>query len=286
MLRRKKPSLIAIACAFSCVAGCSLFVDLDGLNDPDAGANTDAGSETDASSDVNLMGPTNDAAGDGAVFSGDAGAWAFVSSDGRTVVPPDAGLALPSNTVTSSAKVERGDLVVIGCDTGNNGGTITFDGFDTSALGLSVVGPQSDGLAYEAEIGWGVAQSSIGDLSITATVQNPSNDGFMDCTINVYRGGGPNVTLVATQKTSAGNGSGNATCGPIQTAPGGLAYYISARTFCIGEPYNPAFKQRQPINGNPNGDVVPTDGGIVQSEMMPCGGSTGSWICLMMTLSP
>jgi hypothetical protein len=280
-MRRAGSCLLASAIGFGSAAGCSLITDTDGLS----GGGTNDGS-VDATSDVSSPSDSaapNDSANDSA-FSGDAGAWEFVSCDPKT--ESSSGNPLPALTVTSGAIVEVGDLVVVGCDSDKNAGNISFSGFSTSALALSVVGPRNDGEAYQTEIGWGVVQQPINTLSVTATPGDPAEANFMDCTVNVYRGGGPNVTLVDEVKITGPDDSGNATCGPIQTAPGGLAYYIAARTSCVGTPVDPAFTQRTGINGNPNGDVVPTDGGIVQSEMNPCSGSTSSWICEMITLSP
>lgn len=286
-MRGTRSTLLAVglsfALAFAFVTSCSLFVSVDGLEDGDGVATSDGASQDSGFTDGNA--PIHDSGSDATVFAGDAGKWAFVSSDGRTV-EPDGGMLGTDLVTSSTTDVQAGDLVIFGCDTGFNAGFITFGGIDPGVLTLDVVGPRSDGENYEAEMGWGVVQSPIANLSLTGTVQNPASAGFMDCTVNVYRGGGPNVSLVDSEKVTGPDDSGNATCGPIQTAPGGVAYYISARTFCIGPPYDPAFTQRQPINGNPNGDVVPTDGGIVESEMMPCSNSTGSWICYMMSLTP
>jgi hypothetical protein len=266
--------LLALAIPFACVAGCSLFTSLDGLTGGDDGGVD--GSIGDASSDGGTL---RDAEVDSPM--GDAGSWAFVSNNAVTTGTPSTPL-----TVTSNGNVEAGDLVIVGCDSGNAAGFITLSGFSSDLLTLNVIGPRSDGEAYEAQIGWGIAQGPIGSLSVTASVENPAETSFLDCSLNIYRGGGPDASLVAEGKTNGPDNSGNATCGPIQTAPGGLAYYIAARSNCVGPPYDPAFTQRTGINGNPNGDVVPTDGGIVQSEMMPCSGSVSSWICYMMTLTP
>jgi hypothetical protein len=284
-MRRAGSWLLAFAMSFGSLASCSLFVDTDGLSDGEAsdGSVVDATSDADGSAPADGTAPADSAVD--SPFTGDAGSWAFVSSDPLTE-SSSGGNPIPPLTVTSSANIQVGDLVVIGCDCGNAGGTINFSGFNKSALSLNIVGPRSDGEAYEAEMGWGVMQEATTNLQITATAENSNQTAFMDCTINVYRGGGPNVSLVTENKITGPDDSGNATCGPIQTVPGGLAYYIAARTSCIGTPMDPAFTQRTGINGNPNGDVVPTDGGIVQSQMNPCSGSKSSWICYMMTLSP
>jgi hypothetical protein len=282
-MRRTSSWLLAFAISLGCLASCSLFVDTDGLSDGETSdGSVDATSDADASAPSDGALPTDSAVD--SPFTGDAGSWAFVSSDPLT--ESSSGNPLPPLTVTSKADIQVGDLVVIGCDSGNAGGTIDFSGFSKTALTLNIVGPRSDGKAYQAEMGWGVMQEATTNLQITATPEDPNETAFMDCTINVYRGGGPNVALVAESKATGPDDSGNAMCGPIQTVPGGLAYYISARTSCIGTPMDPAFTQRTGINGNPNGDVVPTDGGIVQSQMNPCNSSTSSWLCYMMTLSP
>lgn len=275
-LQRVSSCGLAFALACAILPSCSLFVSLDGLSGGGDGGPEIDGAITDGAS--NEASSPVDAASDSAPV--DAGAWQFVTSQAQTVSP-----AAPL-TVDLLSSVQVGDLVIVGCDSGIAGGYITMNGFDSSALALNIVGPHSDGEAYQAEIGWGVATAAISDLKVTATLQNEGAAGFMDCSVNLYRGGAPSASLIEDVKQIGPDDSGNAQCGPIHTAPGGVAYYIAARTSCVGEPFNPDFVQRTGINGNPNGDVVPTDGSVVQSEMMPCNGSTSSWICYMMSLTP
>ncbi len=282
MKNRAGFGLLAAAITVAGVASCSLFTSLDGLQGgDDGGALADAGVDGAIGGDAGVDGatPLGDSGSD--AQTGDAGAWAFIAEQAAT------GPTTPPLAVDLGMGAQVGDLVIVGCDSGLNSGYITIAGYSSDDLILNIVGPHSDGSEYTAEIGWGVVKNPIADLQITGSIENPGESTFLDCSVNLYRGGSPNVSLVQEMKMIGGEGSAlNATCGPIQTAVGGVAYYIAARTTCVGTPIDPAFNERTEINGNPNGDIVPTDGGMVQSVMNACSGSTSSWICYMMSLTP
>lgn len=271
---RYAPRIIAAAAAVLPLA-CSLFVGLDGLQ---GGAASNEAGTSDASSDVALA----DAADAGPTDSGppvDAGTWRFLTTDAVT-------LGSSPVTVTSSANVEVGDLVIFACDTGGNGGNITASGFPVTSLSLSTVGPHSDNKDYEAWVAWGVVTAPITPtLQITGTTENSVP--FLDCYLDVYRGGNPaTASLVAEVPNIGPDDSGLAQCGPIATAPGGVAFYVAARTSCLGTPLDPVFVQRQEINGNVCGDSVPNDGGNVDTKLGDCNNSTSDWVCLTVSIAP
>jgi len=272
----KVGAFVLCSLAVAAFGGCSLFTSLDGLSDGNGASDSGADALVDGSSDA----PADATSLDGGFDTGpiDAGAWAFVASDAVTS-------STTPLTVSSSANIRVGDLVVVGCNTSNTGGYITLSGISRASLPFEVVGPNTNGVAYESQISWAVVQAPIGGtLQITANPNAPVS--FLDCTINVYRGGGPAVRVVDQIKDIGPVDSGLVSCGPVATVPGGLAYYIAARTSCAGLPLDPAFTQRTGINGNPIGDAVPTDGGTLQTQLDACSNSTGDWICLMFSLSP
>jgi hypothetical protein len=71
----------------------------------------------------------------------------------------------------------------------------------------------------------------------------------------------------------------------VNTVAGGVAYYIAVRWGCAGAPLE-TFTQQQDPEGNPNGDLAPTDGATVQTQLADCNNSTGDWVCLTLAISP
>lgn len=258
------------------IAGCSVLTDFTGLT----GSPEDPGA-IDASAEASREAGQADSATDGAVLADsgidaapvDAGAWAFVASVGNTA-------SVSPVTVNASSAVLVGDLVVIGCNSSNGSGAISLSGFPATALPTTTTA-LAPGPSYEAVVSWGIAKQPINALTVTGTAATAGQ--FMDCYINTYRGG--TEAKEVDHVFSTGTGPGLVTCQPVATVRGGLAYYIAARSSCAGTPSAP-FVQRQTINGNPNGDFAPADGKMVGTQLGDCAGSTGDWICLMVSLSP
>ncbi len=264
------------------LAGCSVLTDFTGLTgaSDDAGASADtAGIEAGPDSSSDAAGDAS-AASDGTVLGdsgseagAEAGAWAFLASTTKSVL-------VGPITLSASASIQAGDLVIIGCDTSIGSDTLTLSGFSTIALPLTY-SVLATSMSDEAVVAWGIAKQPIIGLTVTATATNGGQ--FIDCSINSYRGG--NAATLVDHFASTGVGPGLVSCHAVSTVRGGVAYYIAARNQCAGMPALP-FVQRNTINGNPNGDFAPADGNTVGTILGDCMASTGDWVCLMVSLSP
>jgi hypothetical protein len=259
------------------VGGCGLFPNLGNLDSlgGDASIDVAADSPVDSAGDAAV-----DAGSDAPVEAGPCAptdaSFAFVSSMGNYDPNPTTSLSLGTTGALA------GDLVVIGCDTQATAGAITLDAV-TAKLAPHVVGPVPDSTnVFEEVIFWGVLASTPpggGAIAMTATP-------FLDCSINLYRGGTPSAAVVSTKETDGVDASELVKCGPVDAVAGGLAYYIAVRYVCAGVPQSSPFVQRQDLEGNPNGDVVPTPAGMLATSLAACGSSASNWECLTIAMCP
>lgn len=225
----------------------------------DSGSSTDAGVESDAS-------------------------WQFVSTDGNTGSSDDGG-AINTVTVSISSPLKVGDLVVVGCSCDARGGPLKVGAPDGFGM-LAPVGPFTSGAGgFEVEVLVGtVAKVPAGGLASLTFGTTSDSVSFLDCAVDVYRGGTSAWTVVDT-KLQAGNGAGLVSCGPVATAPRGVASYDAVRFKCAGAP-GLGFAERQDLQGNPVGDSTPTDGGTAQTQLAQCEDSDGEWACLTVSVAP
>ncbi len=284
MTLTRRTATLVLFLLLGALSACSLLVSLDGLAGPSSDSEAgDAPTDTtaDAPSDSPAADSSPDATDGGPAVPTDA-SWQLVTSDGFAFdTSPDAA------TVSTTQPVKAGDLLLVGCDTDGQGGNVTLD-VPSSIATFVQVGPfrypASGNTGYEAVVFVAIVAQAPTGGELTITARPTKAVSFMDCTINVYRGGTAAAAVVDT-KVASGTGPGRVKCGPVATVRGGIAYYIAVRYQCAGLPLQ-TFTQLNSLEGNPNGNLVPTDGAVAESELNDCAGSTGDWVCLTVSVSP
>ena len=211
--------------------------------------------------------------------------FAFVSSMGNYDPNPTTSLSLG----TTGALV--GDLVVIGCDTQATAGAITLDAV-TAKLAPHVVGPVPDSTnVFEEVIFWGVLASTPpggGAIAMTATAANTTP--FLDCSINLYRGGTPSAAVVVSTKETDGVDASELVksrprrrrrgrprllhCGPLRVRRCSPVLAVRAATGSS--------------RGQPERDATssPTPAGMLATSLAACGSSASNWECLTIAMCP